>query len=78
MNRKVKDTTEEVLPREGMLQRGRVAIGHFANACEDDKHLRSFGAAVFLPKCRLSGLLHGEVVARVKESIAAFWAVLDP
>lgn len=51
MKKKTQNKTEEYLPREGMLQRGGVAVRRFANACEDDKHLCSFDAAILLPKC---------------------------
>lgn len=69
---------EKDLPRERVLQRRGVAIRGFANAREDDKHLCGFNAAIFLPKCRSSGLLHGEVVAGVEKSIGVFRAILDP
>lgn len=66
------------LPRNRMLQGGRLAVRRFADACKDDKHLRCLDAAVLLPKCWRGGLLHGKVVAGVKERIGAFWAVSNP
>lgn len=61
-------------PRHGRLQRLRCER-LFTNGCKDVDELGGFDAAVLLPKRWRGRLLHGEIVAGVKQGIGVFRAL---
>lgn len=68
---------KSLLPGEGMLETARLLACWLTERSKESQELRRFHPTRLLPKCRRRSLLHGELIAGIKERVCVFWRILD-